>query len=143
MSRQRQVWRQSGIIVATAEQRLGEPVQAGAAGNRTRPGAIIVTRSPPRSSSEASASSSRAARSCFSTVAPRERQCIDGEASRHRQTVCAASHSVSRMNQPSGTGRPDFADCRQSIRAIGSPATKCRNCQKLSPWPTRRLPCTP
>ena len=37
-------------------------------------------------------------------------QRIEAEASRQRHTVCAASHSVSRMNQPSGAGRPDFAD---------------------------------
>src|SRR5580693_2876028 len=47
------------------------------------------------------------------------------------------------MNQPSGAPRPDFADCRQSTRANGSPETNLRNCQKLSPCPTRRRPCTP
>ena len=114
--------RQAGIVV-----RAGPSAPRPAGPGPERPeigrasGSIIVTRSPPRSSSDASASSSSPARSCFSTGAPRERQCIDAEASRHRQTVCAASHSVSRMNQPSGTGRPDFADCRQSMRAIGSP----------------------
>ena len=132
--RQRHPRRQPGIVLVRCPS-APRPVCPGRHGRRSAgaSGAIIVTRSPPRNSSDASASSSNPARSCFSTDAPRERQRIDAEASRHTQMVCAASHSVSRMNQPSGTGRPDFADCRQWIRAIGSPATKWRNCQKLSP----------
>ena len=146
--------RQPGSSSGAARQRLGQPVQPGTAGDRPGPAAIIVTRSPPRSSSEASASSSSPARSRFSTGAPRERQCIDAEASRHRQTVCAASHSVSRMNQPSAR-RPDFADCRQSMRATGRPARSggtARSCRpgrpgagharpaRPSPPPVRRRP---
>ena len=121
-------------------QRIGQPVQPGPAVQRPRAaGAISRTRSPPRSSSAASASSSSPARSAFSTGWPRDFQRIEAPPSRHRHTVCAASHSVSRTIGAVGAGR----DCRQSMRLIVSPGRNGRNCQKLSPWPTRRRPCTP
>ena len=63
---------------------------------------------------------------------------MEGEASRHSQTLAAASHSVSRTN--SWRLR---ALWRQSMRLALSPSRNGRYCQNASPWPTRRRPCTP
>ena len=74
------------------------------------------TRSPPRRSSAASASNSISERSCLLGSVSRLRQAMPGPRADHKATVCAASHSVSRMNT-----RSDRADCRQSTRLAASP----------------------
>ena len=95
-------------------------------------------RSPARVKSEANASSRSAARSCLVGMRGAELYAIEPEASAHSHTVSAASHSWSRRNSWA-----ERADWRQSIRAVASPGWYGRNCQKVSPTPTRRRPCTP
>ena len=59
-----------------------------------RPG--MPTRSPPATSSSASAKATISARSSLLSRAVLEANAIDGERSGQIQTVCAASHSCSR-----------------------------------------------
>ena len=56
----------------------------------------------------------------------------------HSQIEWAASHSRSRTYKWSSR-----AERRQSTRLEGSPSLKRRYCQKFSPAPARRLPCSP
>ena len=63
---------------------------------------------------------------------------MESDRSHHSQTLSAASHSCSRTNR-----WRERADWRQSIEFAASPAWYCRNCQKVSPMPVRRRPCTP
>ena len=69
---------------------------------------VNPTRSPPRTSSEASASSKRSAR--VRLVTAPDLKLILALASRQNHTVCAASHSRSRTKICC-----DLADCRQSM----------------------------
>ena len=58
-----------------------------------------VTRSPASASRLASAKVISSARTALVSMFLSEAYCIDGDASRHSQTLAAASHSVSRTNR--------------------------------------------
>ena len=58
-----------------------------------------VTRSPASASRLARASVMSSARTALVSMFFSEAYCIDGDASRHSQTLAAASHSVSRTNR--------------------------------------------
>ena len=57
------------------------------------------TRSPASVSRLVSASTSSSARTALVSMPRSEAYCMEGEASRHSQTLAAASHSVSRTNR--------------------------------------------
>src|SRR6185312_12867568 len=103
-----------------------------------RPVPSTAIRSPASVSRLANASAINSARTALVSMFLSEAYCMEGEASRHSHTDAAASHSVSRTNRWRLR-----ALCRQSIWLALSPARYGRYCQKASPWPTRRLPCTP
>ena len=58
-----------------------------------------ATRSPASASRLASASVRSSPRTALVSMLRSEAYCIEGEASRHSQTLAAASHSVSRTNR--------------------------------------------
>jgi hypothetical protein len=58
-----------------------------------------ATRSPASDSRLATASVISSARTALVSMLRSEAYCIEGEASRHSQTLAAASHSVSRTNR--------------------------------------------
>src|SRR5713226_2756089 len=103
---------------------------------RISPGMPI--RSPPSTSRWPSAKPITIARSSLVSETSGEANIMEGERSGQIHTVWAASHSRSRTYRWSSR-----AERRQSTRCAGSPETKRRYCQKFSPGPARRRPCSP
>jgi len=99
---------------------------------------VRPTRSPARIIRIAAAKAMTRARSAFSGTASELAKRIEAASSTQSITLCAICHSRSRTNCASL--RPDR---RQSIMRSVSPGCTGRYCQKSSPMPARRRPCSP
>ena len=125
-------FRRSSVAIASARLSITPAVAIG----RVSPS--NPARSPLPTQRSAKASAMTAARSILVAGARLDPKRIEADRSNQIQTVWADSHSRSRTKACSPR-----ATAASRTREAGSPDTNGRNCQKISPEPALRRPCTP